>query len=224
MREGIAKHRTSFDHPSVRRFEPDLLPPLEAQICGVADEIVYAHHDLDDALNFELIRDDDLKEIPWVHEIWQQALAELQAQRYDQHIRYRVLGILFDRAVLDVLRQTTLNIEQLDIQTLEDVRRAAEPAATFSPETARRYTELRDFLWRRVYRHHRVVRNATRAERFVCELFDLYVRVPEHMPLKFQERCQTESLRRVVCDYIAGMTDRFCQEQYSNAFESQPIR
>jgi len=223
-REGIAKHHTSFDNPCLQRFEPQLRPPLEAQTCDVADEIAYAHHDLDDALNFDLLHDEDLKEVPWVHEIWQQALRELQAARNDPQVRFRVLGILFDRAVLDALENTTANIERLGVRTVEDVRRTPQPVVAFSPQTADRYVELRDFLWRRVYRHPRVVRNATKAQRFVCELFELYVRVPEHLPLKHQGRCKTEGLRRVVCDYIAGMTDRFCQEEYYNAFEPQLLR
>ena len=221
VREGIAKHHTAFDHPSLDRFDPELRPALEAQICDVADEIAYLHHDLDDALTFELIREDDLPDVPWVWEIWQEARGGLDARRDRAQLKFRALGKLFDLAVQDVLRQTTSNVERLELKTVADARAAEETAVSFSREMTGRYAELRSFLMERVYMHHRVVRNAIKAERFISDLFDLYERVPAQLSRKHQQRIDSEGLRRVVCAYIAGMTDRLCQEEYSNAFGAQ---
>jgi dGTPase len=221
VREGVAKHHTAFDHPSLGRFDPEKRPPLEAQICDVADEIAYLHHDLDDALKFELIHEDDLPDVPWVGEIWQEARGGYDSRRDRAQLKFRALGKLFDIAVQDVLKQTTSNVERLQPETIDDVRVAGEAIVACSSEMTERYAQLRTFLMERVYMHPRVVRNAIKAERFIGDLFDLYERVPGQLSRRHQQRIDSEGLRRVVCDYIAGMTDRFCQEEYSNAFGAQ---
>ncbi|MCX8037411.1 MAG: deoxyguanosinetriphosphate triphosphohydrolase [Candidatus Sumerlaeia bacterium] len=219
VREGIIKHTTCYDHPAVNRFDPDLSPTLESQIIEVADEIAFNSHDIDDALAMGLIEAEDLREVPWLWELWERARAACPDARGSDSIKYRALGQLIEMQMLDVLKATEANLEQAGIRSIEDVRAARRRLVTFSPGVAANSAVLRDFLMRRVYRHPRVVRMITKAEEFVERLFNLYCRVPEQLPLDCQAQIETDGVHRVIADYISGMTDRFLLEDFARAFE-----
>lgn len=223
VREGIAKHRSSYDSPQISRFEPDLAPPLEAQIVDAADEIAFNHHDLDDALKMGIITRSELQEIPWIEAIRQELEPGENAtsQELDSATRFRLIGKMIDMTVHDVLEQTDRNIHEAAVETLDDVRRHPGRLVAFSPEVRARHTELCTFLMDKVYQHPRVVRMATKSERFVERLFDLYLTTPRQLPLKYQGRIANEGLKSVIVDYISGMTDHYCLEEYKRAFLPQ---
>jgi len=224
VREGIAKHTTSYDHPEPEeRFAPELQPTLEAQAVEVADEIAFNSHDIDDALAMGLIEERDLVEVGWLWEIWEKARAACPDGPGSDRVKYRAIGQLIELQMLDALEATEANIERLGIETVEDVRAAGQRILTFGPAMAENNAVLRDFLMRRVYRHPRVVRMVTKAETFIERLFNLYRRAPAMLPLECQERIEREGLERVISDYISGMTDRYLIEDYVRAFEPAPF-
>jgi dGTPase len=221
VREGIAKHNTSYDTPALpERFEPDLAPPLEAQLVDVADEIAYNHHDLDDALKMGILRRQDLDEVPWLAEILRgiEAVLGKDPRDFDTIGRSRLISALIDGAVNDALSETDRNIAAARVGSLDDVRRAGRRLAAFSPETAARNKVLREFLFSRVYRHPHVVRMMIKAERFIEQLFELYRASPGLLPSHYLDRVASDSLQRAIGDYISGMTDRYCIDEYKRAF------
>ena len=219
VREGIAKHRTMYDSPQNERFEPALMPPLETQLVDLADEIAYHHHDLDDALQMGLVVREDLSDVPWVDELCRKVESgQPSPHTIDSFTRFRLVGHMMDLAVKDSLVQTARNIEEANIQTLDDVRRCGRRLVDLSPETRELYRQLGRFLMDKVYQHHRVVRIATKSERFIEQLFNLYLSTPRQLPSHYQKRIPQEGLKTVIADYISGMTDRYCLEEYRRAF------
>jgi dGTPase len=125
---------------------------------------------------------------------------------------------LIDAEVRDLILTTEANLKRLKLDSLEAVRAAKEPAVRFSPEMDRRKRELQAFLHRHVYRHHRVVMMAEKARRFITELFRAYTANPTTLPPRFQDWSTEVGVPRAVSDYIAGMTDRYCQDEYRKLF------
>lgn len=224
VREGIIKHHTEYDSPQIEeRFEPKMCPTLEAQIVEPADEIAYNNHDLDDALQMGLIKEKDLKAVPWCWEIFQEARRSLPGDAREKFVKYRTIGTIIDIQVSDVLEQTERNITEQGINGVEAVRRAGARLAGFSPPMAKKNKLLKDFLMHNVYTHPQVVRMTRKAESYVERLFKAYLEAPQQLPRKYQNRINKEGLKRVICDYISGMTDRYLLEEYIKTFEPQMI-
>lgn len=221
VREGIIKHDTEYDSPSVpERYRPDLAPTLESQICDLSDEIAYNNHDIDDALKMELIEEKDLKAVEHVWAVFEKARKSISSESPHKFVKYRAIGTLIEMHVADVLNTTDANIKAMGIKTIDDVRAHTKGRiVTFSKEMAEKNRELKDFLMKRVYRHPRVVRMSTKAEKFIERMFNLFIEIPEQLPLKYQARIERDGLHRVVTDYISGMTDRYLQDEYIRAFE-----
>lgn len=224
VREGIIKHDTEYDSPNIEpRFHPEQAPLLESQVCDLADEIAYNNHDIDDALKMGLIEENDLREVDWVWEVYRQARESVAPGTPDKFIKYRMIGTLIDMLVSDVLETTEKNLAAAGIQSVDDVRRATSSRlVAMSPDMNAKMRVLKDFLMRRVYRHPRVVRTNHKAEMFVTRMFNLYVEMPEQLPLKYQSRIGRDGLKRVVTDYLSGMTDRYLLDDYVRAFEPTP--
>ncbi|MCD6385056.1 deoxyguanosinetriphosphate triphosphohydrolase [Candidatus Sumerlaeota bacterium] len=224
VREGIIKHATEYDTPRIEeRFEPHKAPTLEAQIVDLADEIAYNNHDLDDALKMGLIEEEDLKSVPWCWEIFQQARSSMKHSARDKFVKYRAISTVIHLQVTDALQQTQANIEKYNIRSVADVRNLGKKIAQFSPEMTEKNRQLKDFLMANVYRHPHTIKMVTKAEKFVERLFLSYLDVPEQLPRKYQERLKYESKKRVICDYISGMTDRYLLEEYIKTFEPQML-
>lgn len=222
VREGIIKHDTDYDKPSRNdRFAPGLGAPLEAQICDLADEIAYNNADLDDALKMGLIEIDDLRDVPWVFELFERATT---AGAPDKYARFSALGRLYDLHVDDVLATTARRLDEARPQSPDDVRRHPGRLADFSPDFKSRLRLLKDFLLDRVYLHPTTLRNSHKAKVLVQDLFAAYLNTPRLLPLKYQKRIATDGLHRTICDYISGMTDRFFNEQYAAIFLPEPTR
>ena len=220
VREGIAKHKTAYDAPRIPRFEPDLAPPLEAQLVDVADEIAFNHHDLDDALKMGIVSRADLERVPWVDRICRdiENAESTRPPAFDKFHRNRLVGAMIDLAVRDALEQTSRNLAEAAVDSLDAVRAHGKRLAAFSPEALERNHALRGFLGESVYRHPEVAGMASKAERFVERLFELYRAHPGQMPRKFQRRLKIDPLEVVIADHISCMTDRHCIEEYKKAF------
>ena len=219
-RESINKHRTPYDQPDLHAaLDPTLSPLLESQIADIADEIAYDNHDLDDGLTSGILKEEDLVGI----ELWQQAREAVESSggRLDPEIRkYQIIRILINRQITDLMQATTENLARHRIESVEDVRACSERLVGFSETMTQWRAPLKALLWNQFYHHYRVVRMADKAKRFITELFHLYVKKPEQLPKTTRSRIQRgEEPFRVVCDYIAGMTDRYCLEEYKKLFD-----
>jgi dGTPase len=118
-----------------------------------------------------------------------------------------------------MIRQTQDNLDRSEIRSLDDVRRHQSRLAALSPEMEARKGELKSFLFSNLYRHHRVIRMAEKARRIVRDLFHAYTSNPRQLPPHIEERIREEGLERVVCDYVAGMTDRFALDEHRKLFD-----
>ena len=219
VREGIAKHSTDYDRGEGSAFEPHLSPTLEAQICDLADEIAYSHHDIDDAMKIGFLREEQLREVDWVWDLWTEERAKLPSGVRPKFIKYRTIGRMMDMTIDDVVDHTAAMIEKHAIDSVERVRELKVRLAGFGPAMNERFVLLKRFLLEKVYQHPHIVRMQTKAERFVTRLFELYRETPAQLPRKYQARIETDGLDQVITDYISGMTDNFCMEEYVRAFE-----
>ena len=220
VRESINKHRAPYDQPGMpAALDPKLSPLLESQLADIADEIAYDNHDLDDGLTSGILKEEELDNV----ELWRQARQEVERQwgAMDQELRrHQIIRLLINRQVTDLVQAGIERLKRLQIGSVEDVRACSERLVTFSDEMRALRTPLKGLLWKQFYHHYRVVRMADKAKRFIGELFHLYLKKPEQLPNTTRSRiARGEDLHRVVCDYIAGMTDRYCLEEYKKLFD-----
>jgi dGTPase len=219
VREGIIKHSTPFDKPRPYiPFEAKGSPSLEVQVVDVADEIAYDNHDLDDGLTSGLIQEDVLNDIA----LWSNISKNIRQQypKIEKKIRKsQIIRTLIDMHVTDLIKHTEKTIKRYKIKTPKDVREFPERIVKFSAEMDQLRKPLREFLAKNLYRNYRVVRMSKKAYRFIKDLFDVYVENPEQLPSSQAARFEKDDKHRIVCDYIAGMTDRYALEEYKKFFD-----
>jgi dGTPase len=222
VREGIAKHSGRIDvgrAPEFAEYEPDLQPPLEAQLIDLADEIAYNHHDVDDGLEAGLLEIDALAEaVPLFGEPLQKARRELTSAS-ERQIRTAALRGLIDVLVTDLIESTRSSAEAAGVRSLEDVRSCDRGLAGLSPEVAEGNRLLKSHLQRHLYLHHRIERMKDKARRILIALYDRYRANPRLLPDETREHSKTDSLERTIADYVAGMTDRYAIQEYRRLFD-----
>ncbi len=214
IREGLNKHRVPLPGFSVK---PSGNLSLEAQVVNLADEIAYDHHDIDDGLTSGLIREEELNELP----VWREVRRQVQAvhPRLPAQKRiYSIIRSLIDRRVTVLIRESQRRIQRRGIRSPAAAQALQEEIIGSPPEMRRRIQPLKEFLNRRLYHHYRVVRMADKAQRLLEALFRAYLRKPEQLPDTTRARLEREDRYRVICDYIAGMTDRYAEEEYRKLF------
>jgi dGTPase len=219
VREGIVKHSSRFDKAvKIKEFAPKDMPSLETQVVDIADEIAYDNHDLDDGLTSGLIKESELENLS----LWNKINGDI-ARKYVRieggKRKYLMIRSLIDMQVTDLIRETERNIKRLKLKSHSDVKKLDKKIVTFSIDMLRLRKPLREFLMDRLYYHYRVVRMSTKAKRFIQELFKVYIKKPEQLPYETQKRIAKDGVRRVVCDYIAGMTDRYALDEYKKLFD-----
>ncbi len=221
VREGIVKHETEYDLADARDFEPDKRGHLEAQIANVADELAYTAHDLDDGLRAGLITAADLGGLA----LWERARASIDSagpatQPFDELTRHRLIRRLIGLEVNDLLATTQARLTKADIASVDKLQRLPHNVVAWSVALAAENQELKRFLYANMYRHYRVVRMQMKAEKILTSLFETYLREPGQLPKYVQQRAQAKNdLPRAVCDYLAGMTDRFALEEHYKLFD-----
>jgi dGTPase len=216
VREGMVKHESEYDISDARDFNPDLRGNLETQIANVADELAYTTHDLDDGLRSGMITPQMLDGIS-LWEIlretynWQgPALADIE--------RHRMIRQLVGLMVSDMIETTDRRLRESQAKSALDLQKLKHNVIGYSEEMQRRNRELKDFLYKNLYRHFRVVRMQVKAERTISDLFSAYRTEPLMLPNSVQRLVEKRSLERTICDYIAGMTDRYAIEEYQKLF------
>ena len=217
-REGLVKHESEYDVSDASDYNPDLRGPLEAQIANVADELAYTAHDLDDGLRSGMIIPAMLDGIT----LWE-ILVEItgwKGQVLDDLARHRLIRKLIGLEVSDVVHATDLRLRESSVRSVEDLQRLPFNVIGFSEDMHRRNRQLKDFLYKNLYRHYRVVRMAVKAESVLTNLFNAYRKEPEILPQHIQELVEERGLERTICDYLAGMTDRYAMEEHAKLFDS----
>ena len=217
-REGMLKHETDYDQSEAAEYEPNKRASLEAQIANLADEIAYNAHDLDDGLRAGLFTLDDLEELA----VWRELCAEADwrpGRPFTSLHRHEIIRELIGRSVGDVLAQTAATLTAQAIDSPEKLQRHATNVVRYSEEFGVKVRALKRFLYERMYRHYRLVRMQTKAERFIAELFEAYVKEPHMLPRETQERLGDGAVERVVADYIAGMTDRYALDEWQKLYD-----
>jgi dGTPase len=219
--EGMVKHETEYDVSDARDFNPDLRGDIEAQIANVADELTYTAHDLDDGLRSGMITASMLEGML----LWEIVLksigwsGENSGAELDDLTRHRIVRRLIGIEVNDLIHSTDQRLRESGIRSVDELQRLPYNVVSFSEDTRRRNRELKDFLYNNLYRHYRVTRMAVKAERTLKELFDAYCSEPMILPKHIQELIAERGLEHTVCDYIAGMTDRYAIEEYTKLFD-----
>ncbi len=217
VREGIVKHETEYDVADAGRYDPDKRGTLEAQLANPADELAYTAHDLDDGLRSGLLAPEELDGVAW-WEFLKQSLA-WDGRDFDRLWRHRMVRRLLGLLITDVIEETARRIKMTGVASPDDVRALPENVVAPSPQTHAMTRELKHFLYERLYRHPRVVRMQIKAERILTALFEAYLAEPGQLPRDEQEKLAERSLHRVICDYIAGMTDRYALQEYAKMFD-----
>jgi len=219
VREGMVKHETAYDISDAQGYDPEKRGNLEAQIANVADETAYTAHDLDDGLRSGLLKINQLQELT----LWQK-LKEIigwDADELDDISRHQIIRRLIGIEISDVLESTVLALETSGAQSVDELQLHKENVVVQSESFIEMNHELKDFLYENMYRHFRVYRMQIKAEHILQDLFNAYTENPGILPAEVQERAKKSEFRRVICDYIAGMTDRFALDEHSRLFDPQ---
>ncbi len=217
-REGMLKHETDYDQSEAADYEPDKRASLEAQIANLADEIAYNAHDLDDGLRARLFTLNDLDELAIWRELGDSA-GWRAGDTFTALHRHEIIRELIGRSVTDVMTRTAEALSANGIDSPEKLQRHSENVVGYTPEFGEKVRALKRFLFERMYRHYRLVRMQTKAERFIAELFEAYAREPHMLPSQTQERLAVAPVERVVADYIAGMTDRYALDDWQRLYD-----
>jgi dGTPase len=219
LREGIVKHETEYDVADAADYEPDKRGHLEAQIANAADELAYTAHDLDDGLRSGLITPHQLSGI----EVWEMLRQRIDApvEPLEDLTRHRLIRALIGIEVTDLIDASNQRIEASQVDSVESLQRLPLNVIGSSEAVGVSNRQLKGFLFQNLYQHYRVVRMQVKAERVLADLFQAYTASPSILPPEIQERAREGALQRTICDYIAGMTDRFALQEHSKLFEPQ---
>jgi dGTPase len=218
VREGIIKHSHDYsakEFPELAEYLLDQRPPLEAQLIDLADEIAYDTADLDDGYEAHLLTIEQIRHGMPVFDRFFREAEQLYPEVPEKLKFNEALKRIMDRMVGDLIRNLQSQIKAEDIRSLEDVRSCPRRLATFSAEIEEERRGTKEFLYKNLYFSAALDPEKNDAERVVRELFDFWMAKPESLPHNYQEKAGQEPLARVVCDYIAGMTDNFIYEQYA---------
>ncbi|MDE0961274.1 MAG: deoxyguanosinetriphosphate triphosphohydrolase [Planctomycetota bacterium] len=218
VRESIVKHYGRFDEPGLAEFEPGVPPTLEAQLADIGDSLAYDCHDLDDGLRSGVL---ELAALCGI-EIFARSERAVR-QQYGEGLSRRVLiartisGVISDQ-INDLVVTSSTRIAERNIQSVEDVRAAPDDLLGFSDAMSAEKAQLQTFLHDRLYRDPHCVRVSQKGRRMIAALFQEFVREPAQLPREHLESCAEIGRERAVCDYIAGMTDRYCVQEYERLF------
>ncbi len=217
VREGIIKHSHDYnagEHPELAEYLLESRPPLEAQLIDIADEIAYASADLDDGYEARLLTLEQIREgLP----VFAGSLREAEDRYPDaaEKLQFNeALRRLLDRWAGDLIQNTQRQIKATGATTVDDVRACPTRIAGLSPEIEQERRHTKQFLYQNLYFSPALEPEKDDAERIISELFELWMKQPEKLPSSYQEKAEHEPLARVICDYIAGMTDNYIYEQY----------
>jgi dGTPase len=215
VREGIIKHSHDYDvkaHPELAEYLLDQRPPLEAQLIDLTDEIAYNTADLDDGYEAHLLSLASIRKGVPVFDRFYREVEKIYPAVPEKLKFNETLKRVLNRFVGDLISNTQARIDEAGIKTLQEVRNQRERLAAFSPEVEAERKQSKEFLYESLYYSTTLEPEKDAAERVVSELFAFWMKNPTSLPPNYQEQSTREPLPRVICDYIAGMTDHFIFE------------
>lgn len=216
--EGLAKHHTAYDRPARRKGFRARNSSLEAQVANLADEITYYSHDLDDGLDSELLSESKLAANV---RLWAAVAKEVKKEfgnLPDESRRYFTIRSIIDIQIRDVALNSERLIREAGVQSADEVRRNAKALIAYSQERRELNLELRNYLYKNLYYNPVVHEPNLRAIKMLERLFKYYLGHPKEIGESAQRRAGKTGLRRAVCDYLAGMTDRYVMLEYQRIF------
>lgn len=240
MLEGLVKHNGPLvtadtptsalpaafrDFPHLEKLELDQFAGPEAQIAALADDIAYNNHDIDDGIAAGLFSIDDMLHLPVVGDVFRSVRLEypvLDQQRTVYEAVRRLIGLWID----DLVQETERRVQQYQPGSAADVRAMPEPLVAFSEDFDLQQRALRAFLYERMYKHYKVNRMRSQAKRVLKELFDLFLDEPDILPPPLRQDAEQAPLdrrARLVCDYIAGMTDNYAIDLHRKVFNLESM-
>lgn len=217
VREGIIKHSRDYDdakHPELAEYLLDQRPPLEAQLVDLTDEIGYNTADLDDGYEARLLTLDQIRDGVPVFDHFFREVEQIYPDVADKLKFNEALKRVFNHLADDLITNTQSRLKQAGVETLADICLHRERLAAFNPAVEAERKQIKDFLYENLYYSPSLAEEKDDAGHIVTELFVFWMNNPSALPHYYQEKAEQESLPRVVCDYIAGMTDHFIIEQY----------
>jgi dGTPase len=217
VREGIIKHSRDYDaakHPELAEYLLDQRPPLEAQLIDLTDEIGYSTADLDDGYEAHLLTLEQIRAGVPIFEGFFREVEQTYPEAPEKLKFNEALKGVFNRLADNLITNTRARLAESEIKILADIRQHRERVAAFSSEVEGERKQIKDFLYENLYYSASLASEKDDAERVVTDLFAFWMESPSALPHYYQEKAGQESLPRVVCDYIAGMTDHFIIEQY----------
>jgi dGTPase len=216
VREGMVKHESEYDISDARDYNPELRGNLETQIANVADELAYTTHDLDDGLRSGMINPQMLEGIA----LWEilRETYQWRGPNLDEMERHRMIRQLVGLMVTDMINATDGRLRASKVKSALDIQKLKHNVIGYSEDMQRRNRELKDFLYKKLYRNYRVVRMSVKAEKLISDVFNAYRTEPAMLPDHVQFFIEKRGLERTICDYIAGMTDRYAIEEHQKLF------
>jgi len=221
VRRCVARHETPHDAPSADEFDQAPWAPLEGQLVDRADEIAYTAADLYDALAAGWIETAQLGGLAIWQRAWERARSAVPSARA-VHTRIQACRNVMDLLAGDVVAATARRLAEAAPTCPADVEKAPGPMAAFSAGLAGEVKELQAFLRANVYHHPEARRQDDQGRQIIRELFGAYLARPERLPPRYRRRIDAQGPHRVICDYVAGMTDRFCRQQHQRATTAPP--
>jgi dGTPase len=217
VREGIIKHSHDYHaekFPELAEYLLDCRPPLEAQLIDIADEIAYSTADLDDGYESHLLTLEQIRNGVPVFERFYGEVESIYPDAIDKLKFNETVKRILDRWAGDLIENTKEQIRQAGVRTLADVRICPRRLVELSALAEEERRVAKEFLYKNLYFSSTLSPEKNDAERVISELFQFWMAKPESLPSSYQEKAMQEPLPRVVCDYIAGMTDNYIYEQY----------
>src|SRR5215471_12619145 len=221
VREGLVKHETAYDHPGKRRGFDAKSSSLEAQVANVADEIAYYSHDLDDGLDSGLLSE---KQLERQVRVWREASRTVQRQYGrlpEESHRYFIIRSIIDLQVRDVVTESEKLINESGVSSADEARLQPRSLVRYSPHRRELNLELRDFLYKNLYYNEMVNGPHIRARQILEELFHYYCGHHKEIGTMARKRAQHDGWLRAICDYMAGMTDRYAIKEHERLIESR---
>jgi dGTPase len=217
VREGIVKHSRDLgpgEDSELEEYLPGLRPPLEAQLIDLADEIAYNCADLDDAFSAGLLEPEQAAaEAPYFRELHEAAEQQFPGATIGERFN-ETLRCLIDALVSGLIEGTAKQARESGARSVEEVRESPARLAAFTQETQTANRDLKSFLHRHVYSSPALCAERSRAAAMIAELFEFFVEEPTRLPASHAARIGDEPVHRVVCDYLAGMTDAFLERTH----------
>jgi dGTPase len=215
VREGIIKHSHDYsvaEHPELSEYLLELRPPLEAQLIDLTDEIAYSTADLDDGYEAKLLKLENVRQNVRVFERFFVEMEAKYPEAPDKLKFNEALKRMLNRFVTDLIKNTRSRVAKSGVISVEDVRHLPERLVAFSDEVEQERREAKAFLYKTLYESKPLLPEKVKAEKVVTETFDFLVAHPDALPPSYRDKAQHEKLARVVCDYIAGMTDHYIED------------